>query len=436
MCSQPKTTNLTKIEDGMAKRGSNLLTDLQIRRWIAAGEPVAKSDGDGLTFTLSAAGTATWVLRYRFANRSRELTIGNYPDIGLGAARKLASEQRVAIDKGQDPAAQKRAERQQRDAAWTVRRAVIDFKEKVVDAGQLSARTRKAKHWDLDNIILPRLAPLNIQDVTPSDIVDMLDRCGRTWTMQNRFLTNVGQVFDHAIGRQLIRVNPAAGIKLKALMGPRPAVRKRVMLKEDELRKLLASADDIGVENALALKILLATCVRTWELITARWEHVDLDRGTWLIPADKVKTRVAFLVPITPTVAAWFRELRRLAGESPWVLPARNSRRGDSHVGRSTLGSAISKAFERGDLKISRFTPHDTRSTAKGHMRNLGVSREISEIALNHTLKGMEGIYDVREEIPERRKALELWASFLEACEKGADWNVIPIRAQSRQHAA
>ena len=52
--------------------------------------------------------------------------------------------------------------------------------------------------------------------------------------MQNRFLTNVGQVFDHAIGRQLIRVNPAAGIKLKSLMGTRPPVRKRVMLSEDE----------------------------------------------------------------------------------------------------------------------------------------------------------------------------------------------------------
>jgi hypothetical protein len=60
-------------------------------------------------------------------------------------------------------------------------------------------------------------------------------------------------------------------------------------------------------------------------------------------------------------------------------------------------------------------------------MRNLGVSREISEIALNHTLKGMEAVYDVRDEIPERRQALELWASFLVACEKGEPWNVVPI---------
>lgn len=48
------------------------------------------------------------------------------------------------------------------------------------------------------------------------------------------------------------------------------------------------------------------------------------------------------------------------------------------------------------DFDIRRFIPHDTRSTAKGHLRNLGFSREISEIALNHKLPGIEGIYDVR----------------------------------------
>jgi hypothetical protein len=41
--------------------------------------PLARSDGGGLTFTLSKAGTAAWVLRYRTGGRARELTIGNFP---------------------------------------------------------------------------------------------------------------------------------------------------------------------------------------------------------------------------------------------------------------------------------------------------------------------------------------------------------------------
>ncbi|WYX08244.1 site-specific integrase [Achromobacter xylosoxidans] len=208
------------------------------------------------------------------------------------------------------------------------------------------------------------------------------------------------------------------------------------MLTEPELRTLLAGIEDIGTENALALRILLATCVRSTELATARWEYVDLEAGRWIVPEENVKVRRAFMVPLTPTVVGWFRQLQELAGTSEWVLPARQERRrrnqgGDTHVGKTTLWAAIQRAFERGDIDIRRFTPHDTRSTAKGHMRNLGVSNEVSELALNHKLKGMEGVYDVREDIPERRVALELWAAFLDSCASGTAWNVTPLRAAS-----
>ena len=44
-------------------RDKGLLSDLQLRHWIKAGKPLAKADGDGLTFTLSAAGVAGWMLQ-------------------------------------------------------------------------------------------------------------------------------------------------------------------------------------------------------------------------------------------------------------------------------------------------------------------------------------------------------------------------------------
>lgn len=411
----------------MAKRGTNLLSDMQIRRWVASGEPVAKSDGAGLTFTLSKAGTATWVLRYMLAGRARELTIGNYPDISLAAARKLAAEHRVSVDKGTDPAAEKRAERLKALSSWTVRELAKDYLEKNIKPGVKLEGTMYFRKLDFENVILPYLAAFEVRAVTPAEVVDMLLKCGRSWSALSRILLGSRKLFNHAIGMQIIQVNPAVAIKLTALVGPKPAPRRRIMLTEEELRSLLTDIDEIGIENALALRILLATCVRGNELVKARWEHIDFERATWFVPDESVKTRVGFLVPLTPTVIGWFKKLRDLAGGSDWVLPARTSQRGNSHVGRTTLWSALKEAFERGDIETRRFTPHDTRSTAKGHMRNLGVSREISEIALNHVLKGMEAVYDVRDEIPERRHALELWARFLAACENGEHWNVVPL---------
>ncbi len=411
----------------------NLLDDIQIKHWVKKGEPIARSDGGGLTFTLSAAGTATWILRFRIGGgRRKELTLGNYPDLSLAKARQMAREHRVSVDKGEDPAAKKKVEKMHSKMAWTVRELIDDYKQKKLVTPNLAEGTIYYRKWDLEKVVLPKLGSLEVRHVTPAKIVHVLESAKRSWTISKRILTSCKLLFTHACGKRLIDSNPAAGIDLVALMGERPPIRKRVMLNEEELRTLLADIDDIGVENALAFRILLATCVRSVELAKARWEHIDFDRATWWVPEDSVKTRKGFLVPLTPTVVSWFKDLRDLAGESSWVLPARTERRlrrlGDTHVGETTLWAAICRAFERGDIQIRKFTPHDTRSTAKGHMRNMGISREISELALNHTLKGMEAIYDVREEIPERREALERWASFITACESGRPWKPGPLR--------
>lgn len=415
---------------------SHLLDDIQIRHWVAKGDSVAKSDGDGLTFTLSGAGTASWVLRYRYAGRRKEVTLGNYPDFGLAAARKLAREYRVNIDKGGDPATTKQEAKTRARDAWLVRDLVADYIAKRLVPTELAGGTIQYRHYDIDQVILPRLGAREVRNVTPTDVVDMLSSCGRTWTITKRILTCISQLFDHACGLQVVPTNPCTGIKLKALLGPRPAVRKRVMLTEADLRSLLPDIDVIGEENALSLLILLATCVRTNELIKAEKSHLNFANHSWWVPDTSVKTRAGFLVPLVPEVETWFKRLVELSGDSKWILPTRDGRRnkrrpGDNHIGNTTLWAAIRRGFENKKIDVQRFTPHDTRSTAKGHMRNMGVSREISELALNHKLTGMEGIYDVRTEIPERREALVKWARFLIACAKGepVPTNIVQLRA-------
>ena len=97
------------------------LTDIDLRNWIRAGKPTAKADGEGLTFTLSAKGTAAWTLRYSHGGKAKELTLGRYPDISLAKAREIASAKRVEIQQGVDVAAQKRHADQEAARAWTFR---------------------------------------------------------------------------------------------------------------------------------------------------------------------------------------------------------------------------------------------------------------------------------------------------------------------------
>jgi integrase len=125
-------------------------------------------------------------------------------------------------------------------------------------------------------------------------------------------------------------------------------------------------------------------------------------------------------------VIGWFRELhgQAQARGSEWVLPGRDAREPISY---STLNAAL----KRLGRVARRFSVHDLRRTARTHLAALGVDVIVCERALNHSLGGLIAIYDKHDYLPERRRALELWAAFLEACEQGEPWNVTPLRREA-----
>ena len=57
-----------------------------------------------------------------------------------------------------------------------------------------------------------------------------------------------------------------------------------------------------------------------------------------------------------------------------------------------------------------------------------GVDIIVAERCLNHSLGGLVAVYDQHDYLTERRAALDTWCSFLQACELGKDWNVVPMR--------
>ena len=404
-------------------RDKGLLSDLQIRHWIRAGTPLAKADGNGLTFTLSTAGVAGWILRYRHGGRRRELTIGRYPDISLADARGLATIKRAEIMQGRNPAADKQKAKATAAKDWTVRELVKDYRAKKLVSLADSTQVSYGRHLKR---VEKKLGALTVREIEASDVVALIEASSLTWGESNMLLITTKCLFTHACGKRLINANPCHGIMLSALLGERPPKRQRLMLTREELHLLLNAG--MRRRNALTIRILLATAVRSAELYKAKWEHVDLDEARWHIP--KSKTGTAMDIPLAPIVVGWFKELREMAAESAYVLPAHSRGRaarqgGDTHVSKDTIREAIGYWLDAEKPAVRRFTPHDLRSTMKSHMRALGVPRDISEMCLNHKLSGVEGIYDRHTYFDERKEALEKWARFLVACEAGG--NVVPI---------
>lgn len=404
------------------------LTDVQLREWIKAGAPLAgKSDGEGLTFTLSRNGIASWVLRYRHGGRRREMTLGNYPALSLKDARAKAAMARTEINAGKDVATERQRQRHELIAAGTVRELVADYLHRVGPTLAETTRTETRRYLDKD--VLPKIGGMLAREVTGADVVRLVEKVAvRSQSVARRVFEILSVLFAHGMAKHVVTSNPCAGIKVSAIIGARQPKRERIKLTQEELALLLAKLPELGVQNALAVRIILATCVRKGELIRARWEHLDTATGRWTIPPENSKTGKGFDIPLPPQVVAWFEELRPLAGASAYMLPARTRRRGgrDRPICDNTLNAALDR------LGLGReFSPHDLRSTARSYLAELGVSVVVAERCLNHSLGGLVEVYDQHDYIEERRAALETWAGLLVELERGNVGQVVPIRSKA-----
>ncbi|MER2538300.1 MAG: tyrosine-type recombinase/integrase [Azonexus sp.] len=411
------------------------LSDVQIRHWVKAGQPISKSDGDGLTFTLSAKGAAAWVLRFRLGGKQREKTLGRYPDITLGRARELASADRVQVHAGTDVAREKQSQKRATASAWTVRQLAADYEEKVL-AG-LAGATIATRHQKIRDYVLPSLGVFAARDVTGGDIVQMLEKVAdHSAKLVKPCLSAARLIFAHGVAKHIVPGNPCSGISVAAVAGQgAKGVKGRVMLSDVEIRAMLSALPQVGRINELAVRILLATGLRVQALMLAEWSHVDFSNKTLLIPAgDGRKSERPFVVPLPDDVVMYFAELQTMAGESKFVFPIQKKmkgREGDDHMRQQTINECLKRLCED-ELsgKLRGFTPHDLRSTMRSHLSALGVSVVVAERCLNHALGGLIAVYDQHDYLDERRRALDLWCEKLDVLASGAD-NVVVLRASA-----
>ena len=103
----------------------------------------------------------------------------------------------------------------------------------------------------------------------------------------------------------------------------------------------------------------------------------------------------------------------------------------DRTMKKITLSDA--KKHGHDPVVIAPWRIHDLRRSVAAGMRRIGISMDITEKTLNHVsgaFAGIVGNYQVDELMPDRRRALELWASHVEGLTVERDSNVVPIRGE------
>ena len=381
------------------------LSDLQLKVWVKARKPVSgKSDGQGLTFTLSSKGAASWVLRYRHADKARELTLGRYPDMTLSKAREIAAVKRVEVQQLVDVAAVK----QQKKAEAKQAHNVSQLAELWLD----NAIRRRHKHPEVTERvfkrdILPALGKKDASKITTAEVTRLLAKINASGrpTISNDVLRYLKAMFAYGEVLEVVDRNPADRIKIEHA-GGREKPRDRA-LSQTEITKLFiaiqTSGPAFGRDNELAVKLLLVLACRKMELFAARWVEFDLPNKLWRIPASNTKAGESRELPLPSDVIDWLNEMKIRACGSEYVFPARRKSKRFKHVSPDTTWHALRQL--KHDLEP--FTVHDLRRTSRSLMADLSIPFDVAEKILGHKLPGVAAIYDRGGSIQQQRVGLE-----------------------------
>jgi integrase len=228
----------------------------------------------------------------------------------------------------------------------------------------------------------------------------------------NRVAALVSKLFAFALDRDLVTVSPAVRI-------PRPGqehARDRV-LTEEELRAVWQAFDALEPTMGAFYKLRLLTAQRGGEVASMRWQDVDIEAGWWTIPAGVSKNKLAHRVPLNKTAAALLGTLLASASkDAVYVLEGARGKRQQAEAAAT--------------FQVTDFRGHDLRRTAASLMASAGVPRLTISKILNHVERGVTKVYDRHSYDPEKKAALNWWATRLAAILEDKDrGRVLPFAA-------
>ncbi len=384
----------------------------------------------GLYLVVQSTGVKSWALRYRFGGKPAKLTVGRWPLMGLAEARAAASEALDKIERGKNPAIEKKATKAAKlEAQLSDRDKIKTLIGQYAKRHLASLKSGDVVRRELDRFVVAAWGERDIHDITKRDVIDLLDEIadsGRVVTA-NRIRAYLNKFLNWTVERDILPMSPATGVKPVA----KETSRDRV-LNDDEIRWFWAACEAEGFPWGPLGKVLLLTGQRLNE--AAQITVGEIRGDVWHLSADRTKNGRAHDVPLSDAVHVVLGTVERIEGRPGFIFTTTGTTPVSGFFkARAHLAEAMEQiaAKERGEaVEIPRWTFHDLRRTAATGMARLGIAVRVTEAVLNHvsgTGGGIVAVYQRHDYADEKRQALEAWARFALSLVEGKADNVVQL---------
>jgi len=358
-----------------------------------------------------------WVTQYRANGHTRRVTIGSADKITPAQAREAARKLLARVELGHDPQAEKEAKRQQ--AARTVRSAVASYLE--AKQSELRPESFRVGKLYLEGPYFRALHSLAVDAVTRADVA----RCVRTIARRptaaaaRRWLS---AFFAWCIAEGLLGngANPVDGSHRPA----DPTPRDRVLSDAELVAIWNACGDD---EYGRIIRILMLLGARASEVGGLRWSELNLDTGTWTLPAERSKNKRSHTIALSPATLAIINAVPRT--ERDHLFGAR------ADAGFTSWPWRKQELDHRLAGTVKSWRVHDIRRSVATKMADIGIEPHVIEATLNHYSghrRGVAGIYNRSSYERAVKAALERWGEHVLSLVGGRESNVVALRAGGR----
>ncbi len=353
------------------------------------------------------SGTKTWQYVYKFLDKEKTYTIGEYPLISATEAREKRDLLKKQVKDGIDPCEHKKSEKLK-----------LEYEHKN-NFESLAREWHSKQNWvkkHADNIlkrleedIFHYIGRKPINKINRQEVFKVLQKIEdrNALDVAKRIAQYCNLIFEYALIKGICDNNPAVG--LSRILKSRP-VKNRAFLREAQLPDFLCTLENYNGSRLvqLAIKLQLLTLLRPGELRKGRWEEIDEKKAIWTVPASRMKMKKEHIVPLSRQALEILRELKTISGKSPVLFPSKKNY--FTPISDATIHKAIRIMGYHGILD-----PHGTRATASTILNDHQFWSEAVERQLAHKERNkVKGSYNHAEHMDERVKMMQWYADHLD----------------------
>ncbi len=359
--------------------------------------------GFGLKLRVMSGGTKNWIQRLSVHSKPTNIGLGSYPLTSLAEARDKAFANAKLARDGGDPLAAKREQRR----VPTVKQAVQSYVT-------LRAKTWKTERQSRDferpfvHHVYPKIGTRRINTIETSDLTKcLIPILTAKPAVAGKLRTNMTAVFGAAVAEGYCDSNPAEAIKHVLPTKSKPTTNHAAVAVRDipEVMRLIRESDAKATVR-LACEFQVLTAAQPSEARLAEWSEIDLDEAVWTISAERMKASRDHQVPLSDRALEVLREAQAVADGGDLIFPSLASRT----PGKAFADRSVPRLIQ--GLGINA-TAHGFRSSFRDWCGEVGVDREVAELALAHMVGNATEQAYARSALLQRRSVvMQQWADY------------------------